>query len=231
MSTETLMSAQAALDWLAPTVWGALGAERVGIAIAGGHAFKFHVEALRDRDGPGATAGYEFDRAYTAGDWVCETRCPLIGHRAEDMRPFRATHRYLVRERFESNLIVPLDLGRFGSAVLFTLSRSPGTFDRHRLSVAMRIKDIVEPALRTSFAADEWLHGSKESSAVRRQPPPHGRNDQVSLDDAQIEHIEQALQRTNGIVEGPRGAAKLLGINPSTLRNRMRKLGIPRAPA
>lgn len=231
MSTKTLVSADAALDWLAPTAWGALGVERIGIAVADTHAFRFRVEALRDRDGSDAGRRYEFDRAYTAGDWVCETRCPLFGARAEDMRQYPETHQYLVRERFESNLIVHLDLGRFGSAVLFALSRSPGRFDRHRLSVAMRIRDVVEPALRASFAADEWLHGSAEGPAVRQEPPTHRCINQVSLDDVQREHIEQALQRSNGMIEGPRGAAKLLGINPSTLRNRMRKLGIPRSPA
>jgi len=35
------------------------------------------------------------------------------------------------------------------------------------------------------------------------------------------------LTATGGIVHGPRGAAALLGINPSTLRSRMKKLGIP----
>jgi hypothetical protein len=39
-------------------------------------------------------------------------------------------------------------------------------------------------------------------------------------------HIEAALVRTSGRVEGPRGAAALLGINPHTLRARMRKLGV-----
>jgi transcriptional regulator with GAF, ATPase, and Fis domain len=39
-------------------------------------------------------------------------------------------------------------------------------------------------------------------------------------------HIEAALRATHGRVEGPRGAAKLLAINPHTLRARMRKLRI-----
>ena len=39
-------------------------------------------------------------------------------------------------------------------------------------------------------------------------------------------HIEAALQRTHGRVEGPYGAARLLRINPHTLRARMRKLKI-----
>jgi len=47
-----------------------------------------------------------------------------------------------------------------------------------------------------------------------------------SLDAAMLRHIEAALRRTNGRIEGPYGAAKLLGINPHTLRARMRKLHI-----
>jgi transcriptional regulator with GAF, ATPase, and Fis domain len=41
-------------------------------------------------------------------------------------------------------------------------------------------------------------------------------------------HIEAALRETFGRVEGPHGAARLLHINPHTLRARMRKLGIDR---
>jgi transcriptional regulator with GAF, ATPase, and Fis domain len=48
----------------------------------------------------------------------------------------------------------------------------------------------------------------------------------LSLDAAMTQHIEAALAATRGRVEGPHGAARLLGINPYTLRGRMRKLGI-----
>jgi transcriptional regulator with GAF, ATPase, and Fis domain len=48
----------------------------------------------------------------------------------------------------------------------------------------------------------------------------------ATLAEAMREHIERALDRTHGRIEGPRGAAKLLAINPHTLRARMRKLGI-----
>jgi transcriptional regulator with GAF, ATPase, and Fis domain len=39
-------------------------------------------------------------------------------------------------------------------------------------------------------------------------------------------HIEAALERSLGRIEGPFGAARALGVNPHTLRARMRKLGI-----
>lgn len=47
-----------------------------------------------------------------------------------------------------------------------------------------------------------------------------------ALDAAMARHIEVALGRTYGRIEGPYGAARLLGINPHTLRARMRKLGV-----
>jgi transcriptional regulator with GAF, ATPase, and Fis domain len=46
------------------------------------------------------------------------------------------------------------------------------------------------------------------------------------LDDVIRRHIEAALRSTHGRVEGPHGAARLLEINPHTLRARMRKLEI-----
>jgi DNA-binding NtrC family response regulator len=60
----------------------------------------------------------------------------------------------------------------------------------------------------------------------------HGRlipqkDDFSSLDNAVSKHIQQALEMTKGKIHGSAGAAQLLGINPSTLRHRMRKLRIP----
>lgn len=48
----------------------------------------------------------------------------------------------------------------------------------------------------------------------------------LSLDAAMVRHIEAALTRTRGRIEGPEGTAALLAINPHTLRARMRKLHI-----
>lgn len=48
----------------------------------------------------------------------------------------------------------------------------------------------------------------------------------VTLNEAITAHIERALSATAGRIEGPRGAAALLRINPHTLRARMRKLRI-----
>lgn len=48
----------------------------------------------------------------------------------------------------------------------------------------------------------------------------------ATLEDAEKEHIKKALQVCSNKISGKNGAAELLGINPSTLRNRMRRLGL-----
>ncbi|NTV15219.1 MAG: sigma-54-dependent Fis family transcriptional regulator [Desulfobulbaceae bacterium] len=49
-----------------------------------------------------------------------------------------------------------------------------------------------------------------------------------SIAELEHDHILMVLQETGGRIEGKSGAAKLLGLNPSTLRARMRKLDILR---
>lgn len=48
----------------------------------------------------------------------------------------------------------------------------------------------------------------------------------LDLDAAMASHIRRVLAMTGGKIHGPGGAGELLGLNPSTLRNRMKKLGI-----
>jgi len=56
-------------------------------------------------------------------------------------------------------------------------------------------------------------------------PPPV---DLAAVKDLETELLRRALAQTNWIVEGPRGAARLLGLSASTLRYRMRRLGMRR---
>lgn len=48
----------------------------------------------------------------------------------------------------------------------------------------------------------------------------------LSLDDMERQHIAEVLKQTNGAIAGPSGAAKILGVPPSTLRSRMARLGL-----
>jgi transcriptional regulator with GAF, ATPase, and Fis domain len=49
----------------------------------------------------------------------------------------------------------------------------------------------------------------------------------LSLKEINTQHIRQALEMAGGKINGPGGAAQILGLNPNTLRSRMNKLGIP----
>ena len=67
-----------------------------------------------------------------------------------------------------------------------------------------------------------------ESSETVPQEEMKKRED--SLEAVERDHILAVLQQTNWVLSGPRGAAQILGLNPSTLRNRMKKLGLIRSP-
>ena len=47
-----------------------------------------------------------------------------------------------------------------------------------------------------------------------------------NLEQLTSNHIKSVVERTNGKVHGPGGAAQILGVNPSSLRGKMRKYGI-----
>ena len=74
---------------------------------------------------------------------------------------------------------------------------------------------------------------AQPSQLSRERPASHEPADDgafLTLDAAMAKHIERALARCGGRIDGPRGAAKLLAIHPNTLRSRMEKLGL-RSPA
>ena len=52
-----------------------------------------------------------------------------------------------------------------------------------------------------------------------------------TLADATRQHISRVLQVTHGRIYGPGGAAEILGVKPSTLQSKMKKLKIDRVPA
>jgi PAS domain S-box-containing protein len=55
-----------------------------------------------------------------------------------------------------------------------------------------------------------------------------GSNQQPNLGTVERDYIVTVLDQTNWVVQGPRGAAQVLGLHPNTLRHRMKKLGIQR---
>lgn len=66
-----------------------------------------------------------------------------------------------------------------------------------------------------------------DSTKIEKSPLSRSQEEVLLLDEVIKHHIHKVLERAGGKVQGPDGAARLLGTNPSTLRNKMKKLGIP----
>jgi formate hydrogenlyase transcriptional activator len=60
------------------------------------------------------------------------------------------------------------------------------------------------------------------------KPPTEAPGENLTLHAAEREHILRALEATNWVLSGPRGAAVRLGMKRTTLQSRMRKLGVVR---
>ena len=69
-----------------------------------------------------------------------------------------------------------------------------------------------------------------DDSLLRADDAVEGPSIIDTLENVERTHIIRALNKTNWVIHGKKGAAEILGINPSTLRSRMEKLGIKRQP-
>jgi transcriptional regulator with GAF, ATPase, and Fis domain len=85
---------------------------------------------------------------------------------------------------------------------------------------------ILEIATALGFAEPQTVRSRQAVETPQGRLDLRGPATIVTLDEAMRQHVEASLRATGGRVEGARGAARLLGINPHTLRARMRKLGI-----
>lgn len=90
------------------------------------------------------------------------------------------------------------------------------------------LENLVERALILSKGGPLIFDDLSRGKAEDRTSMPAGAQDQIlKLDAVVSRHVRRVLEMANGRVHGKGGAAELLGINPSTLRNRMNQLGIP----
>jgi len=84
------------------------------------------------------------------------------------------------------------------------------------------LENVVERAMILSTGDTLLLPGG-----VIPSPRQKGLNPVLrSLAEVEADHIQAVLGHTNGVIAGPNGAAKILDMNPNTLRSRMEKLGI-----
>jgi DNA-binding NtrC family response regulator len=104
---------------------------------------------------------------------------------------------------------------------------------------------LIEPAMGYEWPGNvRELENYVERSAILGKPaaleateppaastqsgarPPAAQPAANTLEDVERNHILRVLEQTRWAIEGERGAARVLGLNPSTLRGRLRKLGI-----
>lgn len=101
-----------------------------------------------------------------------------------------------------------------------------------RVANSASLENVIERGVLLStsgvFDIDQALPQVAEKFAVADAQAPD--NDRVlsmaELAKLERKNIQRALAQAGGKVSGPNGAAKRLGINPSTLSSRLRALGL-----
>jgi len=90
------------------------------------------------------------------------------------------------------------------------------------------LENVIERELirSSSVEGEHLIHFGKTTPGVKRKRGFSLDDTVLPLDQAISRHIRQALIKSLGRVEGKDGAAAMLDINPSTLRSKMRKMGI-----
>jgi formate hydrogenlyase transcriptional activator len=98
--------------------------------------------------------------------------------------------------------------------------------DYHWPGNVRELENIVERAMilnpKGPLTFDHLNLGPSQKTQQQREQD----EETDDLDEVISQHIRRTLLKAQGKVSGPDGAAALLGINPSTLRNRMKKLRI-----
>ncbi|ULC58052.1 PAS domain S-box protein [Flaviramulus sp. BrNp1-15] len=89
------------------------------------------------------------------------------------------------------------------------------------------LENLIERALILSNGDTLVIPGFESTMQKEKQQPAVSNN--VSLDVIQRNHILQILEQCNWKISGPSGAAILLDLKPSTLRDKMSKLGIKKS--
>jgi len=91
---------------------------------------------------------------------------------------------------------------------------------------ALQLAPDFCPALTATLPggrADSAETAAHDPASALTAPGPVG-----AMEEVERRHIQSVLVQTNWMIEGERGAARILNLNPSTLRSRMKNLGIKR---
>ena len=94
------------------------------------------------------------------------------------------------------------------------------------LSPGKELRVTISELKPVAVAADAGTDSS--SSSISLSSSTSANTSIATLEDAERQHILRALRQTEWRIAGPKGAAAILGMKPTTLQARMRKLGIRR---
>jgi PAS domain S-box-containing protein len=138
---------------------------------------------------------------------------PPLRKRKEDI-PMIVKH---FLKKFEKK--IGKQIGRVPYDVIKTLQ------DYHWPGNVRELENIIERSMIIS--PNSTLHLADTIEISKTKDP--GTSRRISLSEIERDHILQILEQVKWKIEGKNGAAKLLDLNPSTLRSRMRKLGIQKS--
>jgi transcriptional regulator with GAF, ATPase, and Fis domain len=96
-----------------------------------------------------------------------------------------------------------------------------------RMAVIAKDNQLSLPA---DWMSDSSIRGT-DSLSQSSQLQSNEAAEETTIESLERAHIIRILEQRGWRIEGPHGAAVLLGLNPSTLRSRMRKLRIDRTYA
>ncbi len=127
---------------------------------------------------------------------------------------------------------IPLLVRHFADKYARRFGRSMGPIPRAMMAAfesypwpgnVRELENVVERAVILS--GDTPVEISELLDQAPAEPPSA---DSLRLEDVERDHIRRVLEEHGWRIEGRRGAAAALDLNPSTLRSRLRKLGIER---
>jgi transcriptional regulator with GAF, ATPase, and Fis domain len=124
--------------------------------------------------------------------------------------------------------------GRNGAAARLGLPRATLIAKMKRLGIKLGQSSVFPVrAIATLPISEEAILRIPPASGISYEAASSGNSKPDSdlgrvctLAEAEREHISEVVEMTNGLIAGKGGAAEALGVPPSTLRNRMKKLGI-----
>lgn len=89
------------------------------------------------------------------------------------------------------------------------------------------LRHVIERAAILSSGSCLYVEPNDNDEALM-EPTSSSQSGLATLNSVQADHIRRALEACSGVIEGTKGAAALLGVKPSTLRFRIKRLGIER---